>query len=223
MFGSISRWRGHVIAVAVVLLTGGLILTAAPSAYAASKPTVTFSSGPTVDGTSATLGYTMNRSGQAITSTTCSLNTAGTNTTASCGNRTTAAKTKPTQFSVTLEDLAAGTYTFTVTVALSDGGRATGTSSSFTIAAPVNCYDGARFTGDGSLSGPINTEHNWTQYLSLDGTCAVYAGNAPTIVSGADLEEARARCAEIIPVYFATPLPATNSYPTAPATWWFCA
>jgi hypothetical protein len=91
----------------------------------------------TVNGTSATITYTINRGenqvggGSQVASLTCSLT--GPTTSSSCGTTSTPA-THETDGTVNLMRLESGTYHYTVNLLLTDGGTATA-SGSFTVVA----------------------------------------------------------------------------------------
>ncbi len=119
---------------AVTLLIGTAALVVGPiTAPANAAPLkVTITSGPTVTGDDVSLSYTINRQQKAVASRTCTLDGASTSAAVTCGNLPTG-KAKASVVDLTLSDLADGTYTFSVSATMTDGGRATATSAPFTV------------------------------------------------------------------------------------------
>ena len=115
---------------ALALAAGGAVLVA-PTASAATAPKVTITSGPTVTGSSISVGFHVNRQTKAVASCTYTIDGGATNT--SCGAPTSAPKVKPATYSVTATGLTDGNYTFTVNVTLTDSGTASASSASFTV------------------------------------------------------------------------------------------
>ena len=150
------------VGLAVATVTGLLVATGLPAGAAPAKPRVTYTAGPEVgsDG-SVSLAYSVNRQSKAIAARTCTVDTATTHTAVDCGALP-APKSNPTNVSVALAGLAAGTYTFTVRVTLTDGGKASATSPAFTVTAPAPVVDQA------NLFGPDPDEVG----LDADGLCS---------------------------------------------------
>jgi hypothetical protein len=129
--------RPHLHRRARAILTGALLAVVgqiglAPAVSANSSPAVTFSD-PGVAGTSATLGFTVNRAANAVDSVSCTLtDAADVVTEVACGSAAPGPVRRSTAFTTTVTDLASGDYEYAVTVTLTDGGTATG-GESFTI------------------------------------------------------------------------------------------
>ena len=127
---SILGRRTAAVLLALALAAGGAVLVA-PTASAATAPKVTITSGPTVTGTSVSVGFTVNRQTKSVASCTYTLDGGVTNT--PCGAPTSAPKVNPATYSVTATNLTGGTYTLTVNITLTDSGTASASSTSFTI------------------------------------------------------------------------------------------
>lgn len=136
--GRFGARRVLVIGAAVSLGAGVGSAMIAPAASAAStsnnRPAIVMAP-VTVDGTSATVTYKINRGGKQVAPSglTCSLTgpTPSTTTSASCGTVTTAQGM--TSSTVKLTGLQSGSYTYTVNLLLTDGGTARATSRSFDV------------------------------------------------------------------------------------------
>lgn len=172
------KWRRLLVVVAVALAAGAT----ASIAVGASAPTITFGT-PSVSGFNATLTYSVSRGAQQIAGITCSLTrTGGTTSGVGCGRQATTS-TKETSYAVALSGLNAGSYTYSVTVKLTDGGRGS-SSRSFTVT-PVaaSCtvthysvtYDGGAHTAAGTCSGVGGVD--LTSDLHLAGTTHTNAGS----------------------------------------------
>ena len=140
---------------ALALAAGGAVLVA-PTASASTAPKVTITSGPTVTGSSVSVGFYVNRQTKAVASCTYSIDGGATNT--SCGAPTSAPKVNPATYSLTATGLPDGTYTVTVNITLTDSGTASASSTSFAVvshtAARVAC---AGLGGTFDLSVPFWT------------------------------------------------------------------
>jgi hypothetical protein len=79
-----------------------------------------------------------------------------THTTVGCGTLP-SQKVSPTNVAVTLTGLAAGTYTFTVRVTLTDGGKAGAASAAFTITGPSPAVDQSNVFG-GDDAEPVGAD-----------------------------------------------------------------
>jgi hypothetical protein len=168
----------------------------APAAFGAttsnSRPAIVISP-VTVDGTSATLTYTINRGGKQVAPNglTCSLTgpTASTTRSASCGTVTTALGT--TSSTVNLTGLQAGTYTYTVNLLLTDGGTATATSGSFDVAAS----GGKAACLNSGLGNPVFTPNVdggiWT--CTGTGTITQFAALGPVLNAACAVDAAPAQ------------------------------
>jgi hypothetical protein len=126
----LHRRASAILGVALLAAVGQIAL--APAVSADSSPAVSFSD-PDVTGSSATLGFTVNRAANAIDSVSCALTDAtDAVTVVACGSAAPGAVRRSTAFTTTVADLASGDYEYAVTVTLTDGGTASG-SESFTI------------------------------------------------------------------------------------------
>lgn len=151
---------GAVVSVTVLLTSAAMLV--ATDASASTKPLVTISSGPTVDGDSAALSYGVNRRAKAIDSRSCSLSDGTTTVAAPCGTLTTDPKDSTTYYSVTLDNLSNGTYVFTVGVVLTDSGATTGISTAFTIDVHIDTdSDGIPDSSDNCPTVPNADQSNW--------------------------------------------------------------
>jgi len=195
---------------------------AEPSAAATktNKPSVV-SVAAIPDGQSVTVTYTINRTDKQIASQTCSLN--GTTTPCDIHVDSQTAKPSTSTYSVTIEPLDDGDYTFTVTFTLTDGGSGSG-ADEFVIA-PV-CWPGLFDNApdwDVKLIGPINTLDNGNWYDSADGTCS---GNSypVTLVQADTPDDAIAICSGLIPEPWdrMEAINLQNNAPTAPEDYWWC-
>jgi hypothetical protein len=114
-------------AAALTMLAPAAGAAARAATGADSRPAVAFSA-PIVDGTSATLSFTVNRAGNSLGSARCTVTDSGdVATDVGCGTTAPGATRKSTTYTSTLAGLAAGEYVYSATVTLTDGGTATGT------------------------------------------------------------------------------------------------
>lgn len=162
-----------------------MVLALSSPARADNRPVVELSGPASVQsGNPVTISYTSNRGGKQLRPSgglTCSLS--GPATSSSCGSTTTARGS--TTGSVTFSDLPAGSYTYTVSIVLTDGGTAS-SSLSFTIEyrgqAACASLGGTFVTGGGSINGfaaiwectsvPTATYDAFAQaYATLNGAC----------------------------------------------------
>ena len=149
---------------------------------AAGDPAITFRA-PSTGTFSATLGYTVNNTANKIDSIACTLaRGTGPAVTASCGSQVATTDKKSTAYEVTLANLSAGSYAYSVAVTV---GRKQGTASTTFTIVPVQAtctvtpyhvtYDGAAHTATGSCTGvggaPLPSGN-----LDLTGTSHTNAG-----------------------------------------------
>ena len=120
--------------IAAIALTLGLCIAAFATspASAAANPKVTFvlpsvGAGETIHTSDATFTFTVNRQVKAIASLTCALS--GPTAHAGACDRATAVNRNTSRNGVSYSGLADGSYTFTVSLRLTDGGRASATRS----------------------------------------------------------------------------------------------
>ena len=165
-----SHLRRHLATALPAVALAVLGLASAPAASANARPHVTFDP-PAIAGTSATLGFTMNRAEHAIASADCALTLGEVVTPVSCGTPAAGPVRKSTVFTTTLSDLAAGDYVYAATVTLTDGGTATATES-FTAppadpVGPVQYADAAKACAalDGAFAVGAD---GWWQLWSCD-------------------------------------------------------
>lgn len=133
--------RRIVICLSIPVAVLGVTAALGTAPAQADRPGVTFTAGPTVTGDSVSLSYRVNRKTNAIATRTCAVDTPTTHVAVSCGTLPPKG-TSPTGVTVEVDGLANGSYTFTVNVTLTDGGRASATSAPFTInALPILTVD----------------------------------------------------------------------------------
>jgi hypothetical protein len=187
----------------LALAIAGAVLVA-PAGLAATAPKITFD---TFAQNGQPTTYTLNRVGKAVASRTCTVTTGTTTTDADCGHPTTRPKAKPTRYAVPLLELAPGTYTYTVNIQLTDGGRAIQTSSQFTVASTQNCWMGSLTLlpdpfpeqwPDLALTAAINGPLNAEEYVSYDGTCTGNLESRVTVVQADTTAAAEALCIELV-------------------------
>jgi hypothetical protein len=200
-------------AVSAVIIAAPVIGLAAP-AGANNRPAVTVTGpGSTVTTDKATVTYSANRGANQLAVTgglSCAL--FGPTTSSDCGTVTTSRGT--TTGSVSLTGLTSGTYSYSVSIVLTDGGTATG-AATFTvnIAATTTCW-GSTLYNDFGLTGPINESHNGTVYGSHRGTCTFGSIGTVTIVTTAN----------VAPLCGSAGADTLNSlgFSTAPPDYWVC-
>lgn len=166
------RLRRRLAAALAAAVLAALGLATAPAASANERPHLTFET-PAVSGTSAALGFTMNRAEHAIASAVCTLTAGDVVTAVSCGTTAAGPVRKSTVFTTTITDLAAGDYVYAATVTLTDGGTAAATES-FTVpptdpggpVAPVEFADAA--TACAALDGSFVAHASWWQLWTCD-------------------------------------------------------
>lgn len=212
--------RAAGIGAATLLAIAGFIGTATTAT--AANPQVTITAGPTVNAdNNVSLTYRINRQSRAIASRSCTADTATTSTSVDCG-RLPVAKKSPTVVNVTVPDLADGTYTFTVRVALTDGGRGTATSAPFTVESSTCWDDTDGIDFDLRYDGPINTLDNIVDTSSTNGTCSPPDGILRTVVQAPDgALTANALC-QSLGLQGAMQTLNYYGFTTAPADFWVC-
>jgi serine protease len=164
-----------------------MMLALSSPAYANNRPVVEVSGPASVQsGNPVTISYTSNRGGKQLQSSgglTCSLT--GPATSSSCGSTTTAQGT--TTGSVTFSNLPAGSYTYTVSIVLTDGGTA---SSSLSFSVTSQYAGQAVCTNLGGTFVPGGGNGIWAcdnvyaasidayiqQFNALDNACAADGG-----------------------------------------------
>lgn len=132
-----SRTADRSLALAAgAILVAATGIAAAPAASASSAPAVSLEP-PSVSGASATLSFTVNRAAHSIARADCSVTDAAEVVTqVSCGEARPGPVRRSTVYETTLTGLAAGDHAYAVTITLTDGGTATGTTS-FTVEPPT--------------------------------------------------------------------------------------
>jgi predicted outer membrane repeat protein len=153
---------------ATLALVGTLLAVLAPRAGAATKPSVTIST-PTADGTNATIKFTVNRQEKSIASRTCTLDSTIVGTPGQCGTKFSSTKSSVT-YQVTLSGLSEGSHTFVVSITLTDGGSASG-STTFTVVLPKCATD---ISPGGSSSNNLQDVINAAttgDTIEIRGTC----------------------------------------------------
>ena len=206
-----------------LLSIGGTAALAGPG----NRPAVTVT-GPTstVTSNTASVSYSANRGGKQLKSVgglTCALT--GPTSSSSCGTVATSHGT--TTGTASLTGLQTGTYTYTVTIKLTDGNTAT-SSASFTVTLPA--YVGAchghttiHDVPDMMLTAPLNTKNNATSFTTNDGTCVGATFTFTIVVSQDGSGIADSLCAAADPShphardlhYFWVGVPPDHS-------WWDC-
>ncbi|HVQ19292.1 MAG TPA: hypothetical protein VMT27_09715 [Actinomycetes bacterium] len=214
--------RRSAVMLSAFALVGSAAAVVAPGASAAAAPTITFTSLPVVGASSATIRYSVNRQSKAVAKRECSLSDGTTTTYPNCGDRTSAAKTNPATYSVTLNNLAVGFYAFTVTVTLTDGGRTSATTLPFTVStSPPTCFPGG---GHGLQIGGLSIETmptvsqygRATSYSSGDDTCSgPVVTNWVVIAYGTD-DGAQGACSQLGGTSFLSAAGVKFVWPTAP-------
>lgn len=153
-----------------------------PSATAAGNaPAVAFTT-PSVTGFTVTLSYSINRDPQQIAKVTCTLTSASGATGASCGSRAGSSK-KSTTYQVTLPNLAAAHWTYTVSASTTDGNKVSAATSFIVNPVSAHCtvtgysvaYDAHAHIATGSCTG-VGGAVLPTADLHLAGTSHTSAG-----------------------------------------------
>jgi hypothetical protein len=172
--------RRHLATTLPAVVLAALGLAFAPAASANARPHLSFDP-PAVAGSSATLGFTMNRAEHAIASADCTVTVGEVVTPVSCGTSAAGPVRRSTVFTTTLTDLAAGDYVYAATVTLTDGGTAAATEA-FTVppVAPVEFAEAgaACATLDGSFAAYPSDWQLWTCDFDADAEVGANAATA---------------------------------------------
>ena len=212
------------VAVSAVVIAAPVIGLAAP-AGADTRPAVTVT-GPssTVTTNTTTVTYSANRGGNQLAvpgGLTCALT--GPTTSSDCGTPPPTTSKGTTTGSVSLTGLTSGTYSYTVTIVLEDGGTATN-SATFTVnIAVAPCWQTSGNTHgltDLKLTGPLGTLDNGTDYVSNDGSCSAGIVASVSIALGKVEADVDPFCvnAGYAGAYNLNSL----GYAAAPANYWVC-
>ncbi|MGY2873324.1 hypothetical protein ACVW00_000514 [Marmoricola sp. URHA0025 HA25] len=148
-----------VVAALATALGGSVAGLPSATAAAGNAPVVTFTT-PSVTGFTVTLSYSINRDPQQIAKVTCTLTSAASATGASCGSRAGSTK-KSTTYQVTLTNLDAARWNYTVSASTTDGKKgsaATGftvnpVSAHCTVTGYSVAYDAHAHIATGSCAG----------------------------------------------------------------------